>query len=361
MARTWAPGDVAVWMAVFLPLSPVLLLTTWMPHHAAELSPYFLFSVGLILLLAAWIGQSDGWLGLFVGWHGLALLWTQTIAAFETVELLMLAAFGIVVVRQLSEERRRVLASVLVAMGLFQVGYGLIQKIGFDPLWAGLAPIPPMSHVRGTLGNSGLYGAYLAVIGPLAPWWGIPLFFLGALLSKSSLAILALTAGLAWRLRRRPIGLAMIGAGVAVLLAAIVSRGPAWSAGIVERYAIAEYGLTQLSPWQWVNGRGPGAWAGEIPYRQLLAGHNPMALAGSAHNEWVQTLYEVGLLGVGLCAGWLWRWRQSFRGPSGGCLVAALLISIGHFSFRTPNTALAIALVVALATAPVPEPQEVLA
>lgn len=327
-----------LWLALLLPLSTPLLLTTLNRSAAMTLTPLLLYSVGLMLLAAAWVGASDGWLGLFVGWHALALLWSPTVEAFETVEILALSALGLAAVRRLPADRRETARWLLIGLGIFQVLYGALQLAGYDVLWWGIARVRPVDGVPGTLGNRGYYGLYLAMLAPLAPGLLLPLFAAGVLGSQSFLAVLALAGGVGWRYRADVRPVAWAAAAGAALAALAVWRGPAWPAGLAARLDIWGYALAHMHGWDWMIGHGPGAWSALVPAAQIAAGAAVGETFFHAHNEWVQALFEGGAVALVLLGGWLWRHRAGFAGPYGGAWVALLIGSLGHFGFRMAIT-----------------------
>lgn len=334
----WYPGDALLWLVLLLPLTTPLMLVAVSRKMAVTQSPLLVLFVGLLLALAAWVGRDDGWLGLFVGWPAVALLWAGTPEAFETVQFVSLGALGLLAVRRLPAARKEAARLLLIAMGLFQVGYGGVQLLGIDPLWWGLAEIQPIDGLLGTLGNRGYFGWYVAAIAPLAPLWALPVFAAGALLSKSVLAVLMLTAGLGWRFRGSRWTGEILAAGAAALAILAVWRGEAWLSGAAARVSIWGMMLAQIDGWHWLIGAGPGAWSSQIVPAQVAAGVAAPVLFYQAHNEWLQVLWEAGAVGVALLVGWIWAHRSAFCGRYGGCWVALLIGSFGHFGFRLAVT-----------------------
>lgn len=354
--KTWYPGDAVIWLLVLMPLTTPLLLSSLSLKAASMQSPLFVYSVGLLLMAAAWIGKKDGWLGLFLGWEALALLWTPTVSAFETVEMTTLGALGIVAVRALPEDRRRLLPALLVGLGLFQVAYGIQQMLGYNVLWSGFHAIKPIYAPMGTLGNSNYFGLYLAIIAPLAPLWALPFFFVGVVLAKSNLAIVAMTCALGWQHRAQARPYYWAGFGLAGLFAIAVMRGDQWLGGTAMRADIWMRALSMMHGWSWLIGHGPGSWAGDIPNAQLAAQHaaglafNQVAVSLEAHNEWLEVLYELGLLGVALLLGWLWKHRKTLPAQYEGCWLAIFIGSWGTFGFRLAVTGIVLVALLALGT-----------
>lgn len=350
--RTWHAGDVLVWLVPLLPLLAVMPFGSLVAREAVTASPLYLYTVGLLLLVAAWIGMSDGWLGLFTGWATLPLLWSPSLTAFESVEILTFSALALCVLRTVPADRVEVIRLVLLGVGVAEVADGVQQALGYDVLWRGWQPLSePLSAVFGTLGNSNYYGVYLALLLPLAPWWLLPVFGLGILLSHCFVAVVAAGCGLCWRWRARPMAvLALAGLALAAFLGVMSLKGPGAFGGWSHRLAVWTLALSQLSPLGAVIGAGPGSWIIDIPAAQQAAGIWPSSVFRQAHNEYLQVWYEGGLVALGLLSGWLWRHRAAFTGPYGGSLVACAVASLGMFPFRLAITGCTALVLMGLAT-----------
>ena len=285
-AITWTPGLVLAALLVVLPLASAVPLGHMSSRMAITASPLYLYTVGLLTVFSAWIFLQDRWLGLLAGWVGLSLLWTPTVSAFEAAETLVLSAVALMIVRLIPDEKHGVLVTILTVMGLFQVLYGLQQFIGYDVLWHGLNQIVPIKAMMGTTGNSNYYGVYLAMIAPLAPWWAVPFFLVGILLSHSLLAVIAVSAGLLWRVRDdRWLCGGMLVAGLLAFVLVTLWKGPDAYSGLAHRLTVWRLALSHLTEVGWLIGAGPGSWATQVPALQQQA-HlyvNEVFLQG--HNE----------------------------------------------------------------------------
>jgi len=352
MLKAWHPAYVLVLVLAVLPLMAAVPLASQVARIAVTASPHYVYTVGLLVLFAAWIGQRDGWLGLFVAWLGVSLFWTPTVSAFETVETVVMSAIALTIFRALPTEHHGLVVSVLVATGLFQVVDGLQQWFGYDVLWHGLKEIKPIPAIFGTTGNSNYYGVLLAMIAPLAPWWSVPFFLLGIVLSHSILAMLAVSIGLLWRVRDQP---KLLGFGVsAAFLGAVlvmVLKGSTPLSGFQHRLAVWRLAMDNLNLFGWVIGAGPGNWQLHVPGLQLKQGVYPNEVFLQGHNEWLQLVYENGIIALALLCGWLWSARRALTGPYGGAVLAILVTSVGMFGFRLAMTGCVALVILGLATA----------
>ena len=98
---------------------------------------------------------------------------------------------------------------------------------------------------------------------------------------------------------------------------------------------------------------GPGPWAGRIPMLQAQQGYLPTKeIFMEAHNEYLQWLYEYGLLGFAILTGWLWRHRRMFTATGTvGCALLALAVNSGSFfTFHVASVALLGLVLVGLAS-----------
>ena len=352
MLKPWHPAYVLVGLLVALPLIAAVPLGSQVARIAVTSSPLYLYTVGLLVLFASWIGQTDKWLGWFVAWMGVTLLWTPTVAAFETAETVIMSALALVIFRTLPHDKHAQVVSVLVATGLFQVIDGLQQWVGYDVLWHGLKQIQPINAIFGTTGNSNYYGVYLAMIAPLAPWWAVPFFLLGIVMAHSLLGILAVSLALLWRVRDSKVlvglgvGLALAGAGVVMLL-----KGSTPLSGFHHRLAVWQLAMENLTWKGWAIGAGPGSWSQHVPGLQFQRGIYANEVFLQGHNEWLQLLYENGLMAVGLLVAWIASQRRMLTGPYGGAVLAVIVCSLGMFGFRLAMTGCVALVIIGLASA----------
>lgn len=195
-------------MIVALSLVLVALLAPWatlMPLSdvtagtAINLNPAILWNVGVLLAISALVGSVDWRLGVFVGYVALNAL--RAPAAGRPWSYAAAIVLGALAWTLLRERPMPWARWVLVGGGLVQIALGAVQLWVTDPIWhqtddarrGGLMAL-------GTIGHQTMFGAFLAIVGTLAPWWCVPVFVGGVLMSGSRLAWLALGAALAIRL-----------------------------------------------------------------------------------------------------------------------------------------------------------------
>src|SRR5207247_2910565 len=93
--------------------------------------------------------------------------------------------------------RRLRLASLLAALAAFQILYVFHPLAGYDVLWGRfdggkLGLVQPI----GTLAGVDSVSAYIAILAPLMPLWGLPFAILAVWMGHSLSALLALAVGL---------------------------------------------------------------------------------------------------------------------------------------------------------------------
>jgi len=241
---------------------------------------------------------------------------------------------------------QRVTQWMCVSAGLAAC-YGLGQWLGLDQWYVQTNAALQPAVVMAGFGNAGYLGIYLALLLPLFLLFSSKRYFVGALL-----AIVAL-----WLTQARYAWVAAVGGVTASLLARWWLRMKRWQR--VGAMSLLGVGLLSLSLKGW-----PALLADETRWPLWMAALDKLRstiwkgvpsmtgyglesfpiLMGDAHhwahNEWVQMLVEIGVVGTVLLAGMVawstWRgWQAATRSllVSGwfGTWVAFLVISLFHF------------------------------
>lgn len=264
--------------------------------------------------------------------------WTRQAGA----TLWPLVAMGVVLARDLPLSLLDAALAIVLAVGVMQSGVSVLQMFRVQILPA------PWPH--GTLGHRVCLGVYLAMVTPLGflTDYGWPLaavYMLGLLASRSGIAALAVLVALSWVDPSRwyvSVGLGLVG---------LVWRGIEWSGGHVHltnvrqqwapRRRIWTEATRRLRRWpHWLIGFGAGAmheharrWI-EPTQREVFQ---------EAHNDYLETFYDYGLIGC-LAIGW-WLWRVSAGLAIGDPLTGSLLaLGVGmatHFPLKVGTLATA--------------------
>lgn len=312
-------------------------------------------------LVALLVGQRDRWLGCAVFTLGCGmLLWAGTFDVTHRIVFLG-GALALWAMRQMPPEWSPMARAVIAASGVFQTAYVLQQYLGYDLLWGPLVggQLKPQLQALGTLGTVDAASAYIAVTAPLMPWWALPVAIGVVLKSHSIGAIVALLVGLLVRYHRN-------WKLTAAIVAAILwvwyryYMPPHVPSTVSGRLAIWKLGVAD---WWATNPLfGPAPWAQRIPMVQMQQNVRPNGeIWLEAHNEYLQWLYETGLVGVSILGLWLWEHRTMFRDAAVGASLCALAVVSGSFfTFHVVSVALLGLILVAMATShPLDTPQEV--
>jgi len=312
--------------------------------------------------------EGDRWLGMAVGLAGVTVFYRgatlgATLDQFGSVTLgpshtavFALGAVMLVAVRHVPEHWRPHLASLLAALGAFQVVYVFHQLAGYDVLWGRfdggtLGLVQPI----GTLAGVDSVSAYIAILAPLMPLWALPFAIWAVWMGHSLSALLALAVGLTVRYWKRDdrLGWLISTLGLTAFFSMVYLKGLATPA-VASRFAVWKFGLQHAAVYDPVLGWGLGGWVNHVPLLQVHEKFLPFGaneLWREAHSEPIQWLTECGLIGGILLVGWLWAHRAAFVHPVWGGSVSALAAnSLGFFPLHVVPIALVGLIVVGLAT-----------
>src|SRR5438445_8090081 len=312
--------------------------------------------------------EGDRWLGMAVGLAGVTVFYRgatlgATLDQFGSVTLgpsptavFALGAVMLVAVRHVPGHWRPHLASLLAALGAFQVVSVFHQRAGYDVLWGRfdggtLGLVQPI----GTLAGVDSVSAYIAILAPLMPLWALPFAIWAVWMGHSLSALLALAVGLTVRYWKRDdrLGWLISTLGLTAFFSMVYLKGLATPA-VASRFAVWKFGLQHAAVYDPVLGWGLGGWVNHVPLLQVHEKFLPFGaneLWREAHSEPIQWLTECGLIGGILLVGWLWTHRAMFVHPVWGGSVSALAAnSLGFFPLHVVPIALVGLIVVGLAT-----------
>lgn len=350
LARLRLPESIAILAALSV------CLTTWWPvasHRdmAMMVTPLFLYSIAGALVLAALMAPLNPWLAAFVAWAALRSLVRPPGQALAVVLWLTFGVGLVVLVQRASAAVARGARVGLVVLGAFQAAYALPQVFRWDPLWVGFHHTR-IAQVHGTFENARHFGGVMAAMAPLGPWWLVPLFASGVVISTSFLASVAFVAGMAARYCRGRALLLAAPLGAVVLAATVHLRSASTDSAVFRLkvwHVAARDWLAHL--WSVVFGYGPGAWFVRVPDLQVAAlpGTAPDAFF-MGHNDYAQLAYDFGLVGVTCLVGAVIRYRREILASGMLPTLAALAVfSVGLSPLHLPTSATIVCLMVGLA------------
>lgn len=293
----------------------------------------------------AW--KEDPWLSLLAGYGVLRSFWPG--AAWDVGILLAVGVLLILAARELPARFLPALHAMVGTLVCIQVGFGIVQTVGYDPLWLWDQQMPSGATVHGILGNSNYLGAFLAMAAGFLAWPLLLVAGVGILLSKSLLAGVAFAAAVMLRYRMAfwwtapSCGVALVG--LLLLRGGSVEswwyRLSIWGAGLGHWFSTTTSALV---------GWGPGAWE-----RMGLVAQRPGTVSREwfkeAHNDYLQFGYEYGLIGLLLLAGWLTTWGPTItRSRYAPSVLALAIVAAAMFPFHLSPTAVLGATILGVAT-----------
>ena len=226
---------------------------------------------------------------------------------------------------------------LILAMGVLQSALAVSQWMRWPVFY-----VP--GQVIGTLGHRTGLGIYLGMLIPLAfttdyAWWLLGGYLPGLVLARSSVGYAAAGAGLFW-VHPELWPVALIGLAVGA-----VHRFVKWNGGKVKQRILGDSLRARTKVWGTALGKvtrwpycliGYGGDSFHVDGRTWIYNNKLTEEYQEAHNDYVEFVYEYGLLGV-VAVVWytasIWA-GFSLRDPVTGALVAMLVASLGNFPVR---------------------------
>lgn len=235
--------------------------------------------------------------------------------------------------------------------------YGLFQFIGWDQFYVSAPDGKHGNPVHAGFGNPGYVVLYLAVLMPLCFVFAHPKYLWLALLTISVFVVSPTTSGYPW---------AVAGIGiVSSLMARWWRRLTSWRLGLVLMGAVSLASWLVFFAWQHLQvDQRLSIWTTALTKLRSDASYVMHPFTGYglesfslfmrdsslrwAHNEWIQMLVELGVIGTVLLAGLVWwttrmGWRiaQQSVMASGwfGVWIAWIVVSVIHFPGHIPPMA----------------------
>jgi len=328
------PAGLLPVLIALLPLGIVLVSLAWRGRAwSTREVPGAIFRLGIGALFAACVvpawgllaAQATGWWWVR-GWviRSGGLLW-PTAAAVVYVGL------------QAPPEMRLAGVWLALAVGVFQSGLAFSQ-------WKEWPLLRIPGHVIGTLGHRTGLGIYLGMLIPLGfvtgyGWVLAALYLPGLILARSSVGYAAASAGLMW-VQPQLWPVAVFG-----LIAGVLHRFVKWNSGHVKARLLNDAVRTRLTVWRvalwktqvwpyWLIGHGGDSFHEDG--RTWIYNHKLSEEYKEAHNDYVEFLYEYGVLGVVALVWYAWSVSSglSLGDPYTGCVLAMLIASLGNFPVR---------------------------
>jgi len=244
--------------------------------------------------------------------------------------------------------------ALALAMGIAQSALAINQRYEWIPFF--LVP----GQVVGTLGHRTGLGIYLGMLMPLAfttdyGWYLVVLYLPGLIVARSSVGYGAAATGLMW-VQPHLWSIAALG-----MTLGILHRFVKWNGGHVRPRLLSDAWRARASVWivaLWKTQRWPfwlighGGDSFHEDGRTWIYNHKLSEEYKEAHNDYIEFLYEYGVLGVGALVWFAWSMRAGVHwgDPATGVLAGMAIASLGNFPVRVaPIIGLAALMVIVIA------------
>jgi len=236
--------------------------------------------------------------------------------------IIVASALYIVLVNLLSIEIYRKLAVVgLLISATIQSIVALLQLSEFS-----FVTYAQKGFVHGTLTHHTFLGVFLAMIIPLASMLALPILLVGLLTSASLTGFVAAFIGLVSQVKNRRFQIALS------VLALLLTCYTFWNKSHDSLYSRLRLWIGAFrdfdTSWRFLLfGKGLGSWftAGYLDIK------DPEQVFYQAHNEYLQLLYEMGILGVFFLAWWIYANRATFKS---GAVIALAVCCFSTYVFH---------------------------
>ena len=331
-------------MRLAWPIAPALIVVVpFSMFGLLRADGLLLFITAGVAILACSIAVHDPWAGVFSAYT--ILRWLTPPHAFG-LETTLSVVFGIgllVAAQQVPKRWDQAITMSITIAAIAQTLMATAQWYGYDPMWLGWQQDSTVK-VHGTFGNPMYMGSFVAIAAGVAPLVTIPVLAWGIILSKSATAGLAFGAAVLVRWRRHwrmvlPVAITVLAS--VMYMRTLVTwtwrhRAAIWVVALAEWWRAPLFGY------------GPGGWIRAWP---RVGSGGSFEIYAQAHNEYLQLLFDGGLVGLALFGAWVWSRRKALRQSAWTPAVAALaMIAVGFFPFQVSGTAVLSLAVLGLAT-----------
>jgi hypothetical protein len=320
-------------LIALVPLAIVLVVVVkpFYPWNTRTV-PARMLGGGIGVLFAASVLPPLGWLAAM----GLAWWWVRGFHLATGGVLWPTAAMGIWLGLQAPGWAHHWALAFLLAGGVFQTLLVSLNAARVQVLYSGM--------LAGTIGHRTGVGIYLGLLTPLAflspyPWPLITVYVVGLVISRSLVGWVTAAVGLLW------VQPHLWGPVVIMVILGAIHRFMKWNEGHPKERICSDAWKARFAVWQgafraiqvwpyWFVGRGADSF--HVDGRRWTSKGGFSEEYKEAHNDYVEFIYEYGVLGV---AGILWlAWYMApglrWGDPVTGAMLGFAAASLGNFPVR---------------------------
>lgn len=341
-------GAFALAGALILPFSIFIKWNYANINEALRMVPFYLFMCLCLCIVSGIIYVYERTFGLFCLYCiGNTIFYHTNSGIVQATQIVFGIGFLILLIEFFRNEfAKRAAVISLVILTVIQVFIATMQflNIRFFTIGNNESPI-----IMGTLIHHNFLGAFLAFTGSLMPIQLLPLNLMGILMATSFLSYISLGGGLIAEIynriqTRRLIICSSCTFGIIIFGAFFFwnkSHDSFWSRLRIWNEAFKEID----SDWMiLLFGKGLGSWYD----RGLKDAVDPSQIYWQAHNEYLQLLYELGVVGLGFVIFWVLKnWRIFKNGPMVSIAISSFAIYVFHITVLAVPTLVIMALCIA--------------
>jgi hypothetical protein len=259
-----------------------------------------------------------------------AMRWTIANYPLHEIESLFIPFACMIFVIFLQRFKKEAVAKIFVYAGTINAAYGLIQVVGFQPLYQVIEPWFKNTPL-GFMGQHTVLGAFLCACLAPALWLNMWLpaslmatciLFTGSSMAYASLwAVLSLYVAHRFEIRH---AISMQVRMLFVVGVVFMLFGGSELFNPHERLDVWKMGLRAFSE-NPLFGGGPGYWPGfwQPKFFPIITGHVP----DNPHAEWLKLLIEYGLFGAAIFAAALIEFIKNFRLTWHHAVICAIMVN----------------------------------
>jgi O-antigen ligase len=346
--------------------------TIFFPFISYRWAKEYTFQILVVYILCYKIWQKNKWVALFLAWNvflfiiekGLIISDAGTNVSYHFNALSLLNMMDIIfaglfyLLLHHLDLNRKTIYKTLCFIALFQASYVILQKLGLDQFFTrtGTGTGPNNLKVCSTVGtwaNEALVSWLIVFCSPFFLAFkelrfkiGYLVCFIAVLCTKVTTGIVGFVLGFLFILWNRNKKIALGALVFISIISSIAIYSGKFDYFITDshRFEVWKRAIT-IAKEMPITGFGPGSFRAIFPERNLDLIHEGAWV--QAHNEYIQTFFEQGIIGLGIILGLVFTTILSFVRRRRGlisftCLLTSMFISFLGFPFHLAQGAIVI-------------------